>query len=723
MGLFTNLLRTFQKDKYQEDNYLSLVLTSDRVVALIWTFDQGQVRQLGFGQKIFTNTDILLHQTAVAIDTAQEEAKVDFEKTVFGLSSYWLEDGQISQKSIKIIKKLSDELELNPQAFVPLAVGVIHLFKIEKIPSPQVVAIGIFAANKKAFCEVHLIDGDKVVKTKTTELAPTVDKIQRLVEELRDEDNQLPASIVIFGIDQNDQLAQKITKIDWGQLFPHVPKLDFLDDKSLALSVAYAQAADLLGHEPITLEQKPAAILKQKEQAIVANELGFIEGEDILLTKPQNQENTEDEPASPVVHPGHEQRQASLEIAPEPSEINQTYAVEVKDQTQEVEIEKTSPKLPFVLKFLNLIRIPKDPKKVAIAILILIFLALFSSFAAGQFLTRAEIVIKVNSRQHQASFTTTVPNQIPGETIKGATPGSQKTPTTGSKKIGDPARGEVSIINWVTSPKTFTAQTAIITQNGLKFTLDEDVQVASRSASTPGKNKVGATAQEVGPNSNLSQGTEFTFVQFDEISYSAQAETAFTGGAERQVTTVTAQDLDRLEKSLIETVTARARDDLKNKAAGKLLLDSAINMKITRKNFDKKEGEEASLLTLDMEIQAESFVFDENDLKKILAENTNNSIDPTLQARPENIQILEIKAKREPDSLTISGDFRANLVPRFNEEELAKQIAAKSPKEVRGIIKQTPQVADVAINYSPNIPFITSVPRDPKKIMFKIETN
>lgn len=723
MGLLQKFTSLFSKNKYREANYLSLILTGDRVAALIWTFEQGQIKELGFGQKSFTNPDLLLHQAAVAIDTAGEEAKSDFEKTVFGISSYWMEDGQLSQKSTKILKKLADELELDPQAFVPLAASINHLLKIEKFPSPQVIAIGIFGTKTKdAFCEVHLIDKNKIVDTKTTQLPPTDQNIKRLVEQLQKDDHELPAKIVIFGIREDEELARDITKIDWDKTFMHEPKIEFLDDKALARAVAYAQAADLLGHEPESenevskdsdISSSPAPVdSKQPEEVQKANELGFVEGEDILLKKEQTQTSAEDE--SRLIKPE--------ETAPLASS-NETYAVEVENHNPQHEYEKPKLKLPAIFKFPNLARFFQNPQKLAITLAILTVLAIFASFLAGQFLTKAQVTIKVQAIEHRGSFTATVPDQIPGQTLKGVAAGNQKAVTTGSKKVGDPAKGEAGILNWTTSPKSFSKETAIIAANGLKFTLDSDVEVASRSASTPGKNKVGATAQEVGESSNLPQGTEFTFVQFDQIAYSAQAESAFTGGSERQVTVVTQQDMDRLEKSLTETTVARAKEDLKSKTSGKTILDSAINIKITRKNFDSKLDQEASLLTLDMEIEVETTVFDENDLKNFLAEDTNKSLEDDSQARPENIEILEVDSKKQAEGLTLSGKFKANLVPKFNEQDLKKQIAAKSPKEVRSLIKQTPQVADVEVNYSPNIPFITSIPRDPRRISFKIETN
>lgn len=719
MGILARFSKLLAKDKYQDTNYLSLVLTLDRVAALIWTFVDGQVRELGFGQKATNSVDLLLHQTAVAIDTAGEAAKVDFGRTVFGISASWLEDGELSQKSARILKKLADELELDPQAFVPIAVGIIHFLKIEKFPAPQVIAIGLFTKSpKEPFCEIHLIDKNQVVATKTTNLPVSVAKIQSLVRELADKE-QLPAHVIIYGIEEKDKLAQELTGANWQDHFIQEPKFDFMTDRDLVRSIAYAQAADLLGHEPVgqgapaSPEQQPSGAaplpqtLPSAKPAKATDELGFVEGEDILLLG---------------------KRETDTSATPEES-----YAIEVGDQPDQTAVSPQAPKsnLQKNLRSLitSLVSLSFSPKKIAIIILTIAVLVLLASFAAGQYLTRAEVKIKVQGKPHQAEFEATVKSltesspqsQIPGQILSAQAQGNQKAVTTGNKKIGEPARGEVAILNWTTSAKTFSQGTAIITKDGLKFTLDTDAEVASRSAATPGKNKAAVTAAEVGPNSNLPQGTDFTFVNFDEISYSASSETALSGGSEKQVTVVTQEDTTRLEKSLTETTTTRARDDLKNKASGKLLLDEAITTKIRKISFDKKLGEEASLLTLDMEVEAQAIVFDQNDLKKLLAETTNSSLDPQVSALPDKIQIQRILGRRQNSTLTLTGEFQTSLVPRFSEEDLINQIAGKGQKNAREIVKQIAGVVDVQISYSPNLLVATSLPRDKTKITITID--
>lgn len=730
MGLLDSFSKLLGNDKYHQSNYLSLVLTPDRVAALIWTLENGQVRELGFGQKPSTSLDLILHQAAVAIDTAGEEAKVDFTRTVFGLSSNWLEDSELSGKSTKILKKLAAELELVPQAFVPIAAAINHFLKVEKFPAPQVIAIGLFATRlKQPFCEVHLIDKNKVAATVTTDLPPTLEKVKEQIKQLAP-GRQLPPRVIIYGIDQQDKLARQIESADWQDYFIQEPRFDFLGDRELARAVAYAQAADLLGHEP---QAKVRTTLPPTQLMVppkITNELGFIEGEDILQapkSEPQAPEQSEtDQPKEQPIAIG-------AEGLFQESENHGFQAVD--EAIESISMRKKIPRPlgrgSLFSKLMGAQIFSPPPKKLALMVLGFLILAALGAFVAGQFLTKAEVIIKVQGQEHQDNFQATVKSgvdfdsaksQIPGQITTASAQGNQKAVTTGDKKIGEKSRGEVSVLNWTTATKKFPEGTAIISKNGFKFTLDSDVEVASRSAAIPGKNKVVTTAAEVGESSNLSQGTEFTFVAFDEISYSAQAETSFSGGSERQVTVVTQEDTTRLEKSLTETTATIAREDLKNKNPGKLLLDDAIGIKITRKNFDKKVDEETSLLTLDMEVEATAIVFDENDLKKLLAETTNSGIDAKLLARPENIEIKNLDSKRLENTLALSGDFQASLVPRFNVDDLKGQIAGKGEKAVRQTVLQFAGTTDVQVTYSPNLPFVGSLPRNKEKISIKIET-
>ncbi len=719
MGLLNLVAKLRGKSSAQEANYLALTITHDRVLALIWTFDEQQkFKILGFGHKSFTNIDVLLHQSAVAIDTAAEEAKVDVTKTVFGLTSDWLEEDGLLAKSSKNLKKLADELELEPQAFVPLAASVIHLLKVEQSPDPKAVEIGIFGTTTDTpYLEVNLIAANKVIATKTSQTPINIEKITKMVSELAKE-NELPARVVIYGLDESDELAQKITKNDWQAIFTHEPKISFLDDQALARSVAYSQAADILGHEPLNLISRET--IEPAEKLHKTNELGFVEGEDILADQyPQGNQVDVSEPEEYAMP----QETAVLPSGPQVPAINES------DSADQIDQESSIPPPGLLSRILQVFKHPPPVQKVGLFVGLLLVFALVAVFVADQTLTRAEVTILVNAKSQEADFDVIVAtgqstdfakSQLAGQSQTGQAFDNQKAVTTGSKKVGDPARGEVTIYNWIDSPKLFPKGTGLISKDGMKFNLDKDVEVAPRSAKLPGEAKGPVVAVEVGPSGNLEAGKELNFQEFDEISFSAQNEASFSGGSERQTTVVTQADLDRLEKSLFESVSQKAKEDLVKQLAGTQIQDEAIVFKITKKEFDKKLDDEAALLSLDLQVEAQAITFDEGELKKLLA--TKITLTENLQTLPENIQITKLITKREDTGLTLTGNSKALLTPKFNDQELKDKIAGQSIKEVRSIVKQIPEVSDIKVNFSPNLLIFSSIPKSADKIIFKIET-
>ena len=288
--------------------------------------------------------------------------------------------------------------------------------------------------------------------------------------------------------------------------------------------------------------------------------------------------------------------------------------------------------------------------------------------------------------------------------------------------MGEYAKGQVEVFNWTTAKTNFSKGTMIISKNGTKFELESDVQIASRSASTPGQSNVEVKAVDFGAGGNIGAGSDFTFQQYDELLYSAANSTAFSGGDEKEMTVVSLADLDKLEESLFESLKENAINDLKNNLSGKKYHDEAIQTAIDKKTFDKKLDEESSLVNLDLVVTASAIVYDESQLKELLAQNTKSSAPQNLESKPENIEIISIDAKTTTHGLNISGKFRAQFVPKFDQDVLKEKIAKKSVKSAKEIIKQLPEVVDLKVNFSPSFTLTNTIPANKEKITFKFET-
>jgi len=113
-GPFSNL---FKKDEGQK-SFLALTVLPNKILAAIWDFAEEKIEVLGLGERPLGHVNVLIHQAAVAIDKAGEEARADVSKVVFGLSHFYFTDGLPSKDTLGVLKKLAKDLALSPQAYV-----------------------------------------------------------------------------------------------------------------------------------------------------------------------------------------------------------------------------------------------------------------------------------------------------------------------------------------------------------------------------------------------------------------------------------------------------------------------------------------------------------------------------------------------------------------------------------------------------------------------------
>jgi len=721
MGLFDIFSKFLNKGSSLENNYLSLVFTPKHVLAAIWVLDDGHVHLVGTGEKPYKSAENLVHETAIAIDKAGEKAEGDISKVVFGISENWLRDKQLPEENSRLFKKLSKELEIEPQAFIPISAAINHFLKIKEGKPVNCILLG----NYEDFSEVHLLSENKVLETRNHQTRLTESGLSELIKSLKGE-GHLPPKIYIYG-NNPEHTAEKLKSTKLKESFDTPLSVEILDSKDLLTGVAFAQAADILGHEPqigSAVPQKEAEE-ETKEKELNENELGFVEGADIMAVSgayiPEETREEEPKEGPETAEPAKEE----VDVTPQQAE---DYAVEQEEPYIPAHKEKRKggfslPSLfPLPFNFSNLLG-----KKIAILIAGVVAVLLIGSFILAQFLVSAKVIIKVNPKVQEGSFaaavsTTPADDEIQGQEISAKVADSQKTVATGTKKTGESAKGEVTVFNWTTSQNTLKKDTVIISKDGIKFKLDSDVEVASRSASNPGQGKVPVAASDFGPSGNISTGQDFTFQQYDELLYSARNDNAFSGGSEKQMTVVSADDLTKLEKSLTSALEQKVKDELKNSNPGKSFADDVVKTKVLKKVFDKKADDEASLVNLNMEMEATAMTFSDEDLKSFIIKDSTKP-EEGRQIRPQDIEISGLSAKTTKKGINLSGKFRAKEVPKFDENQLGEKISGKSVKNARALIKENSQVADIEVKFTPSLLFVNTIPRNKAKITFEIQAD
>ncbi len=759
MGVLDSFGKLLNRQPQEETNYLSLTLTSNKILASIWQLSGDQINFIGYCSKNFHNIDSLIREAAVAIDTAAQHIKSDVTQVVFGLSYYWFEDGKITKETANILKNLSRELELEAQAFVPIAASINHFIKLKNQNVPDALYVGAF----KDFTEISFLSGETVTP-KIIKGSATKEGVNKLLKDLKLEiQKSLPDKVITY--DPDSQIRKELEKADLKEIFGKEPKFEHFQDEDIAKCIAYSQAADVLGHDPTlgTLGQDtvdedvpapPTHKGENEEESIEALQetmppveiaqtasagFAFQANHDILETeKGQNFESD----MSKVEKPQYDASDNPIEA--------DEYAVEIdknklhpahsgyESPAQKIEETRSVKKGSFFDSLLALSWLSKlsfglskgeKGKKILIPILVLAILATIITYLLTLTFSSAQVIITANAKPQEADMNVTVASgatldtarsRIPGDVVSATVSDSSQTQTTGSKKTGTFAKGEVNVLNWTTSQISFNKGEALISKNGIKFQLDSDVQVASRSASTPGQSTVAVVAKDFGSDSNLSAGTEFTFQKYDELLYSAKNDNAFTGGDSKQITVVAKDDMTKLENVLADQLTIKAKQSLKDKNPTNQLNDDAIQIKVTKKQFDKNLDDEASSLNLNMEIEATALVYDPNVLKTLLAQQAQEDSQGKLTATPDNIEILNINVKRGADTLKLSGSYRANLLPNINIDNIKDKIAGKNIKDARAIVKENPDIADIEVKFTPNLILFSSIPKNKSKINIQL---
>ncbi len=320
-------------------------------------------------------------------------------------------------------------------------------------------------------------------------------------------------------------------------------------------------------------------------------------------------------------------------------------------------------------------------------------------------------------------------------TIKTSTQsGSTKTSTTGKKTVGTNAKGTVTIYNGTDFDKTFSAGQKMTATSAsgsakLKFSLDQTVSVPKRSPGalplsfTSGSSDVQVTATEIGSQYNLSANTNFTLDGYDSTTFQGKNSTAISGGSSRDVQVVAQADLDKLLSDETKDLSDKAKADLtKNGSSDDKILDQAMKTAVVTKSYDHKVGDEAPDVTINLTLSVRATIYNAKDLKEILTKTLEQAAPDGYEVSPEGQETsAEVVSVESNGDLTFIGRIRANLIPKFDKDKLARDLSGKKPAVAESYLKAIPSVQSYTVNIWPNLPdFFKAFPRDTKRIHIQV---
>lgn len=687
------------KKQEESENFWSLVIGKNWVEAGIWRVVNEEAEVIAKGgasswqeddiETLIVSSDSSLSTAAATLNEETPEPT----KVVFGLSPSWIENGSIKKERLEILKKLSKELELSPAGFVVIPEAIAHFLKIKDGAPTNAVLVGLAEDS----IDISLLETGKIIET--FEVSRSISLGQDIAEGLARFPGitEYPSRIILYDHRSGnlDDARQNLMDAKWNDLkirFLHTPKIEILDEDASVAAVSLAGATEVAHAQNIALYDKTEekkiegeAVDEKTEgelEEVSLEELGFAKDEDIAKIGMRNKESKE-------VNQELTEEKKLASAGPEETES-------VKGKTP------TSSKLSFPAKNWSFSP-PKLPsfnfggaKSLFIAGAIF-FLVFVGGGLAYWYIPKAEVTIYVSPKllekeiefrvDPQVSVINQAEKIVPARIVDIPVSGEKTGTASGTKTVGERAKGKAIIYNSGGST-TLKAGTALIGPGSLKFTLDENVPIASGSSvANPSKTTAGVTASDIGAQYNLASGTEFSVGNFLKSGLSAKNEESLSGGTSREVSAVSKEDTDVLEKGLANELSQQGAQNLRGSLVKEeILIEESVVFVPTNKSFSSKPGEEATTLKLRLEGKISATVVGQSSLNSLIEDELKKDIPQGFALRGDQIEtaykkkeVLEdakLKTKEPPKFIA---QVRANLLPKVNPDEVARAIAGKYP--------------------------------------------
>lgn len=776
-----------QQKKHNTDYYLALILTDDKACGVVLHEREGVLKRLNSHEEHFPLSieDISREDFIAIIDRTISRAEeilppdIETHQTIFGVKASWVttETKKIKKEYLEKLKKVCDALDLTPIGFMVTTEAIIHLLQNDEGAPLS----ALFAEIEKTTINLSLFRGGQLIQSVTS---PRGDSAPETVDKLVSHFTVpvLPARIIIYQTKHDERTQQSFLNHQWSKSLPflHMPQVRVLPLNYASRAVTFGAATQMgFAIEPPTEAIPQQQIANEYDEVLPSDETNLTEEmvheTPIVPVKKDEDEELSDMTTTRAQHPQGGDFGFVIDGDALPNTATQTPSIKSdslttptmhqsrtnipihnphyeneQDNTEiDTSLSAITKKLPFLdtLKRFSLpkhIHLPQLTKsgrgnpfvKVLLAIIVL------GALGAGLWMyytntVQATVQITVSpkpiSQDETITFSTTAAsdftnNIIAAKTITASVDGDATTDATGKKDVGEKAKGSVTLYNNSTDPVTLSTNTTLKATSGQTFALDSSTQIPASTGDVftgtkPGTVQASITATEIGPDSNIPEGTRFSIGNNSDVA--AKNDAAFSGGTKKAITIVSKEDLAKLRTELVKKFQGNGQTALSQKSmSGETILPIVGDATLQNEKFDKKEGEEAKKVTLRGSVTFSGMSYQNDDLNNyaqtILKEKFDQ--DTTIAPNSINASVKDVTRKNSK-AANASVTIQAGILPQIDTNDVIDTIKDKSYTKAREAVANLPQVSKADITFNPPIPLLPSIlPTLPKNINVEIKT-
>jgi hypothetical protein len=490
--------------------YWSIVIEEGWIQAGIWYIGESVAEVIGISPgAAWSSEDELTGAVDAALSSAIQKLPENYKepnKTVFAVASSWVKDGEIAEEYLAKIKKLCSELSLAPVGFVVLPEAIAHLFKSEEGSPLNAIILGLGSGR----VEISVFKLGNLVGT--TDVSRSVSLIEDVTEGLSrfEGANPLPSRFIVYNGKEGEleEAKESLLQASWEGIekikFLHTPKAEVLSPERKVLATCLAGAAEIGNVSRVdSVDSKEAEEHGSPVPETTAENLGFSIGKDVTVERPEIEN----------VYPPQQVEQT---ISPKPSFNPGKMAGEYFQKTKNI-FHSFSSKPNTA---------PSVKNNKLIGILTIVVFAMIAAILSWWFLPSAKIVVFVTPKrfeqQVKLSFspdgvTDTATGTIPARVIMEEVAGDKTKSATGTKLIGNKAKGSVQIANGNGTAINLSAGTLLTSSVGLKFVTNSTASVSGQILpGSPGTANIDVTAFDIGSQYNLGKGEIFSIGNYSK---------------------------------------------------------------------------------------------------------------------------------------------------------------------------------------------------------------
>lgn len=737
-----------QESKETREYYWSLAIEPGWVQAGIWRIENGEAQILFSGhpspweeeEDLVTATDASL---SAAIQNFPEDAK-EPSKTVFGVVSSWVSGGQIKEEYLAVIKKVCAELSLKPVGFVVISEGISHFYRTEEGTPLNAVILGVYKDNLElSVFNLGNLAGNTTVARSVTLADDVVEGLTRFAA-----NDTIPSRFILYnGKDTElEEYRQSLIDVNWDEIsklkFLHTPKVEIVDSQRKIQAISLAGASEMGDVTSVsTFKPKQQVIDNAEELAKEIPSVEEVSGEEDVPHLEQygfvlDNDIAKDELSS----------QNNPSLSPETKNISEEAGIPHNSNTEDIPSRSqtkfkisTNPLAGLAVRKPSLphFSLPKFGGFFAGTKIFIIGMASLAFIIAGSlflwwYYPKAVVTIYLSPRTLNEKVDLTVnpsldyinveTKVLPGKKITQVVDGEKTKSATGTKTIGDKAKGEISIYRVGTELK-LQSGTFIRGPGNLRFSLDENVTVASGSAATPGVVKVGVSAEDIGTQYNLESGNSFSVGNYSMSDMEAKNESGFKGGTSKEIRVVSEDDQKELLLDLEKELKDKAAQNIQNSLSDtKIFISDSLTLKEKSKTFSAKVGEETSSVKLELTSEADAFTVERSELVQLARSILLDKIPDGYTLRDEQIAVKFDYKVKTGDNYVFESQLEANLLPLVDTDEVADRISGKYTDLAKDYLsKEVPGFSEAVIVLKPALPGrLGTLPRIAKNIEVEI---